>query len=182
MGTTVCSHCGADPTAPTVPPSTADVRRFVASILGGGPFTKEYELLGGRLRVELRTISQVQAEWCLRQCYLDQKEGRLQTVDDFFALLIDYRLALSILTLTVEDAPIDVGGATDELLASASSALLATTPLPGLLEAVRSLAPLGSEPIWRMLAVCYRRFASLSAGLEARAFDADFWQATALSS
>jgi hypothetical protein len=182
VGTTVppaeCPHCGHGLADPPTEPSEDDKYHFAQTVLFGAPFTRRYELLGGRLKVSFRTLSTTSADLCLRQCGLDTAAGELKTLNEFVPRLISYRMAAALASVWVDDVEYDVAGPADQMLAEARQKV-DLTPLPALLRAVRSMKPLDQEPVWRLLQVQYQRFARLAAVLEARADDPNFWQAAA---
>lgn len=178
-----CQHCGwlLDNEEGEKPTKT-DAFLFVQSLLSGSPYEKEYSLLGDKLRIIYRTLPVEVSDMCLRQCALDTATEKLRTQDEFFTSLMNYRLSVSIKAIIVDKVEYEIGSSVDDHIANNKEILGKSTPLGELLPTLRSMAPLNQEPIWRLVGRAYQRFNAAISFLEARADDADFYQAIVASS
>jgi len=178
-----CKHCGwILSNEVTEKPTKNDTFLFVQALLGGKPFEKEYSLFSDKLQIKYRTIPVDLGDMCLRQCALDTASDKIKTQDEFFNYLANYRLIASIHSLKVNEVEHAVGESVDDYITQNKEELGKKTPLAELLPSLRSLAPLNQEPVWRMVVKNYQRFSALVNFLEARADDADFYQAIDASS
>lgn len=59
----------------------ADKERFLASLLGGIPFTKTFELFGGKVSVTFQTLTCRQQEETSKQCWLDSNHEVTMVTD-----------------------------------------------------------------------------------------------------
>jgi hypothetical protein len=160
--------------APAEPEITAaDKMLYVQAILGMGSkrFCREYDFFGGRLKATFRTLTVAESERCLEQCSADTKEGKILTIDDFYRLHFDYRLCLSLHSLVINDAPIDVATSVDRALAEHPPG---PGLLPRILEGLHKDESLCSESIWRLLGQTAQQFNRLVLAIEKKSADPDF--------
>ena len=177
---THCQHCGWNLEIEDSKPSANDSFVFVQAVLAGLPFTKEYEFLGGKLRVEFRTIDTKYGDMCLRQCGYNVAEGKSKTQDEFFVDLLNYRLVFGLHSLVVNDLEHDISGSVDAYVEANPEVLGKSTPLPGMLKIIQDLKPLNQEAIWRIIGNTFQKFNKLTSAVEARADDSDFWKTIAV--
>ena len=133
--------------------------------------------MGGKLKVEFRTIDTKFSDMCLRQCGYNVAEGKSKTQDEFFVDLLNYRLVFGLHRIGINDVEHDISGSVDEYVESNPETLGKATPLPALLKLIQELKPLNQEAIWRIVGNAFQRFNKLTSAVEARADDPDFWKA-----
>lgn len=96
---TNCPHCDWPLSMPDIPePSNIDKQAFLQSILGQKPFVKEYDLLGGALRVTFRTLTSKELDVVFAQAAYDRQQHNLSEID-FWEKVNRYRLYLQLLKL-----------------------------------------------------------------------------------
>jgi hypothetical protein len=174
---THCPHCQWELSVPDpTTPSGDDEATFTVTLLGGQRFVKEYSFLGGRLRASFRSLTSAQDGRVAAQLSNDQRDGRVNNLDDLFRLGLAYRLALSLDVLTVVGQPMTIGRAVDDFLERPPKEVLEAggSLLPELVEKLQAKEPLSAAPVWNMLADACRRFMALERALQDRAYRPGF--------
>lgn len=180
-----CPHCGWDLSIPEiVEPSHDEKMTFLASMLGGQTFSKTFNLLGGQLVIELRTLTTQEIDEIYRQAFRDRENGVIGTDAEFWERVNRMRLYLQLLafrsTTRNRDMP---NGFTPESNPNAHSfwEFPADTLRDQKLPAVEKWLltnVLTNESINRVLQIHCNRFNRLVSRLEAMVDNADFWKAT----
>jgi hypothetical protein len=180
-----CPHCGWDQTMRDgIEVTNADKDGFLWSILGGPEkrFIKQFELLGGKVLVEFRTLSSRESDMTVLQISHDHRAGRLFGDVNWFQRWMDYRLAFGLASLTLAgkqgkvyvgpdslddvdyDRPVDENGKE-----------LPGTPLPALWDYVES-NHLHNESLRKAVSLAYTGFTDLVKKMEANYSNPDFWR------
>ena len=100
---THCPHCSWDLRLVDIPdPDDTDKISFLASFLGSKPWRKTYALLGGRMSLELRSLTVQEIDACYRQVERDVKAERVRpTFGDRMEALNRYTACLQIRRVTL---------------------------------------------------------------------------------
>jgi len=155
--------------------SDADKEDFLATLLGGNRFTRDYELAGGRMVVRLRSLLADENFLIQRQLLLDQNAGEIFSEAEWFLRLSEYRLVCSL------EAIIDSNGKPTMLnpvLADVKFTPPADQPNQTALPTARQLIntkALAHEVTRRLISTHLRRFQRLVEALEAMALEPSFW-------
>lgn len=156
--------------------SDQDRQNFLAATLGGKPFQKVFEMLGGSLQITIRSLQYAEVDACYRQCYDDRNNNQIANTNDFIEQLNRYRLCLQLVEIrSGEDLirfpeSLEAWGGTGD-----------HQSLPAIFEQVFGDA-LKSETMTRMVTKCMARFNRVLARLEANCDNENFWKATGSSS
>ena len=168
-----CPNCSWDLRSDDVIEITdQDRQNFLAATLGGKPFQKLFEMMGGQLQVTLRSLQYNEVDACYRQCYDDRTNNQISNANDFIEQLNRYRLCLQLVEvrsgedlITFPESLTAWGGTGDY------------QSLPGILDQVFNDA-LRSETMMRMVTKCMAKFNRIIARLEANCDNENFWKAT----
>lgn len=176
-----CQHCGwrRDVPEPSTQPAIEDRRDFLQALLGGIRYKKAYSFLGGQLRVVFRTLTTAEADMAFLQAAIDNS----QTAGDddaggearFMRTLTDYRLCLSIDSLTRPDGVEEMPSGLDDWQ---------TDPPPKGQTKLRQILPyiyehvLPIESARRVVGSQFFLFQRQVELMEAHILDSDFWTAT----
>jgi hypothetical protein len=100
-GERLCRRClhPVDHPSPVVV-TEADKEAYIESLLGDYPMTKTYEVLRGRLKVTVRVLTIDEWDLLWKQCYADERLGRVATAVERVDNLARYRTALQIVRLS----------------------------------------------------------------------------------
>lgn len=187
-----CPQCGWDLKRPTDPePEYAEKMAYLATVvLGDGrPYTREFDLLGGRLRLTFRTLTTRETDAIYRQAAKDHRDGLINDAE-VFEQIQRYRMYLSLRKARGDAAGTDRPGLDADLPdgldpASAPNADAHWAPAGGaaedLLRRVEDLvlrAVLNNESLTRLAYQACARFNREVARLEGAAANPDFWKAT----
>lgn len=170
----ICAHCGwpidsMDNCAPT----RSDKQIFVAAVLGQKRFIKEYDLLGGQMRISFRSLTVAENDLVIKQMIQDWNDGKISGPAHSVAEATKYQLALALNYVETHSGPL-VLHVLDEYDYDEPEK---GTILPDIVEYVYSTA-IPNEPIRRIVAKAYSHFVETVSKLEAMAETADFWKAT----
>lgn len=174
-----CPRCGWDMRQKfEVDVTDRDKEDFVACLLGNTRFKRKYELMGGRLVVVLRSLLADETKTIYRQLVLDQDANRIKTEGEWFAQMMDYRLACSIESLADKKGRhiAIVPEMNDVVFTPAKDS--PDTALVGLLDYVNKKA-LAQEVTKRLVGAHLRQFQRLVEALEAMALEPSFWNGIA---
>lgn len=155
--------------------SDADKEDFLATLLGGNRFTRDYELAGGRMVVRLRSLLADENFLIQRQLLLDQNAGEIFSEAEWFLRLAEYRLVCSL------EAIIDSSGKPTMLNPVLADVKFTPpedqpnqTALPTARQFINTKA-LAHEVTRRLISTHLRRFQRLVEALEAMALEPSFW-------
>ncbi len=155
--------------------SEADKEDFLATLLGGNRFTRDYELAGGRMVVRLRSLLADENFLIQRQLLLDQNAGEIFSEAEWFLRLSEYRLVCSL------EAIIDSSGKPTMLNPVLADVKFTPpedqpnqTALPTARQFINTKA-LAHEVTRRLISTHLRRFQRLVEALEAMALEPSFW-------
>jgi len=172
-----CPRCGWDMRQKfDVEITDRDKEDFVACLLGNTRFKKKYELLGGRMVLTLRALLSEENKMIYKQLVLDQAAERIKTEGEWYAQLIEYRLACSVESIA------DKSGKIISLVPELEE--IGTiypkrerpddTPLVAALSFVNTKV-LAQEVTKRLVGTHLRQFQRLVEALEAMALEPSFW-------
>lgn len=169
-----CPHCGWDQkNIDPETPSDTDKLNFLQSTLGQTRFYKEYDLMGGHVKVAFRTLTSEEADMCYTQAALDAEAGLINDFGKYLRTLADYRLCLGLFRL-------DTGRYKHELPDMDGY----KTDMPGKKETkLKQIVPhiydkvLVQEPIRAACAAAFHRFQRMTELLVAHVDDPNFWSA-----
>lgn len=176
-----CPRCGWDMQQKfEVTVTDRDKEDFVACLLGNTRFKKKYELLGGRLVLKLRALLSEENKMIYKQLLVDQTAERIKTEGEWYAQLVEYRLACSVESLTDQDGkPIAIVPELHELGAIyTNKELPEDTPLVEALKFINTKV-LAQEVTKRLVGTHLRQFQRLLEALEAMALEPSFWNGIA---
>lgn len=96
-----CPHCGWDlKKQDDIVITKEDKRTYVAALTTGQRFVKTYQFFDGALSVTFRGLTAVEAELVIRQLYIDNANGKLNSPPEFYKKTREYRLALALASIT----------------------------------------------------------------------------------
>ncbi len=171
-----CPHCGWDThIKETADISEEDRQSFYMSILGGGRFYKDVNILGQAVTVRLRTITTAEADMALQQTSYDFRDGLIPDQGEFYRVYSNYRLALSIERVSTPAKITDIPVIADIEWDKPEIGEPAQTPIP-VLENWLHDNVLTSESLRRIIGMEHQRFQRIVEKLEARVHDPDFWE------
>ena len=148
---------------------------FLATLLGGSRFSRDYELAGGKMVVRLRSMLADENFLVQRQLLLDQNDGEILTEAEWFIRMGDYRMACSLESITDSSGKVIVANpALQDLQFTPPADKPTQTALVLALKQVNSKA-LAHEVTRRLVLVHLRKFQRLIEALEAMALDPSFW-------
>lgn len=172
-----CPRCGWDMRQKfEVEITDRDKEDFVACLLGNTRFKKRYELLGGRLVLTLRALLSEENKLIYQQLVVDQRVERVRTEGEWYARLIDYRLACSVESLADGNGkPIAIVPELHEMPPFKDKKQYDDdTALVGMLDFINNKV-LAQEVTKRLVSTHQRQFQRLLEALEAMALDPSFW-------
>lgn len=142
-------------------------------------FMKSYSLMGGRIELIYRAPRMKAVESVWTQVKVDQLNGKIVTVDDFWRVVYEYQMVLGLQQVKVGGQTIDVAEQVDSVLADPQDTIeeVGATPLPYLLRTLQEQAPFSSESCWRLVYANWRKFDKLVKAMEVKMDDESFCQA-----
>ena len=172
-----CPRCGWDMRQKfDVEITDRDKEDFVACLLGNTRFKKQYKLLGGRLVLTMRALLSEENKMIYKQLVVDQAAERIKTEGEWYAQLIEYRLACSVESLhDGSGKPISIVPELHELEAIyPQKERPEDTPLVAAYKHVNNKV-LAQEVTKRLVGTHLRQFQRLVEALEAMALEPSFW-------
>lgn len=171
-----CPHCGWDLSRPPPSlPNDADKREYLASVvLAGDRFRRTISLIGGKLKVGLRSLQFTESELVLTQLGADFRAGRLQGDGEWIKHWTEYRMALMVEFVEVAGQ----GRLPLVNLDTAGLGMPGETAMPNMLTHMREKT-FPNEQIYRKVRTATTEFHSLLETLEARMDDESFWEGIA---
>jgi hypothetical protein len=170
-----CPRCGWDMRQKfEINPTDRDKEDFIATLLGGARFKKNYELFGGKVTITFRSLLAEENKLIYRQLVLDQQKNKVATEAEWFVQMMDYRLACSLETIADRKGKVIAAiPAMEEMTWEGNSDEPLATPLPKQLDLVNK--HLAQEATRRLVGTHLRQFQRLLEGLEAMALEPSFW-------
>ena len=155
--------------------SDADKEDFLVTLLGGNRFTRDYELVGGRMVVRLRSLLADENFLIQRQLLLDQNAGEIFSEAEWFLRMSEYRLACSLeAILDGTGKPIVLNPVLADVKFTPPEDKPNQTALPTARQFVNTKA-VAHEVTRRLISTHLRRFQRLVEALEAMALEPSFW-------
>lgn len=171
-----CPRCGWDMAQKyDVEVTENDKEDFLITVLGGGRFKRDYELMGGKMILRFRSMLADENFLVQRQLLLDQNENGILSEAEWFVKLFEYRMACSL--EAVYDAnkkPIMLVPELHEFKVESKPDKPNQTPLVAARDYVHSKV-LAHEVTRRLAAAHLRRFQRLVESMEAMALEPSFW-------
>lgn len=154
-----------------------DKENFLATILGGTRFKKEYSILKGRYQIVFRSLLAEENKKIHRQLVLDRNDNQIFSDTEWFLKFFEYRLACSIDTVLVDGKPIAVVPTLDDLTAEKLPVKTDDPTLPGLIRLHNYVIKevFSAEITRRLVGKHFREFQRLYEALEAMALEPNFW-------
>jgi hypothetical protein len=153
-----------------------DKEDFVAVLLGNTRFKKKYELLGGRMIVTLRSLLAEETRMIYKQLVVDQQEKRVNTEGEWYAQLLEYRLACSVEQVTDKvGKPLHIVPELCDIPVQPDTEHPNDTPLVAMSNYVNT-AVLAQEVTKRLVGTYLRQFQRLVEALESMALEPSFWE------
>jgi hypothetical protein len=164
----------AKPPDPVV--SDQDKRVFVASLIGGQPFCKEYTLYGGELTVVFAAGDLKDVDLAYQQAATDAQMGRV-TPEMVIARLFDYQLLLSLQKLSSEHGKLELQEKAQQVRDGMGPKWIIgqDTGLVDLYDECQKEPMLRNQGVWRALVNQFQSFLVLNRFLESKAPDPSFW-------
>lgn len=171
-----CPRCGWDMRQKyDVNVTDRDKEDFVACLLGNTRFKRTFEILGGKLKVTLRALLTEETKAIYKQLIIDQQQGVVNSEAEWFAQMMDYRLACSVESLADKDGKlISVVPEMAEMPFTPDKDNPLATPLAATLDYVNTKV-LAQEVTKRLVGTHLRQFQRLVEALEAMALEPSFW-------
>jgi hypothetical protein len=171
-----CPRCGWDMQQKfDVEVTDRDKEDFLVTILGSSRFTRRFELMGGKIVLEFRSMLADENFDVQRQLLLDQNDGLILSEAEWFLRLFEYRMACSL--AAVYDAngkPLVIVPQLSDFKFDVNPDKPNQTALPAAREFVHSKA-LAHEVTRRLAATHLRKFQRLVEAMEAMALEPSFW-------
>lgn len=171
-----CPRCGWDMQQKfDVDVTDRDKEDFLVTILGGSRFTRRFELMGGKIVLEFRSMLADENFDVQRQLLLDQNDGLILSEAEWFLRLFEYRMACSL--AAVYDAngkPLVIVPQLSDFKIEINPDKPNQTALPAAREFVHAKA-LSHEVTRRLAATHLRKFQRLVEAMEAMALEPSFW-------
>jgi hypothetical protein len=155
----------------------ADKELFVAAVLGGKRFLKNYTLMGGRYEVKFRSLLAEENKQIHRRMLLDQKRDEFQSDTEWFLRFFEYRLACSVEAVIADNKVIATVPELDEVSALELPNKTDDKELDPLVRLRNYVVAdiLKTEITRRLVSNQFREFQRLYESLEAMALEPSFW-------
>lgn len=154
-----------------------DKENFLATILGGTRFKKEYSILNGRYQIVFRSLLADENKKIHRQLMAENNAGEFFSDTEWFLKFFEYRLACSVETVIADGKPVAVIPTLDELSAENLPTKTDDPALPGLIRLYNYVIKevFSAEITRRLVSKQFREFQRLYEALEAMALEPNFW-------
>jgi hypothetical protein len=132
-------------------------------------------ILNGELTVTFRTLTADESSLVLQQLSYDQRNGKVNTQGDYWMMLMDYRLCISVAQITASDgrAIVEIPPLADIPYDGTIDGRPETALVPML--AWFNKAAVANEFTRRMIGQQQRQFQRIVETLEAQATEPSFW-------
>lgn len=152
-----------------------DKEDFLATLLGGARFKRDYKLVGGKMIVRLRSMLADENFLVQRQLLLDQQAGEILSEAEWFLRMAEYRMACSLEAILDGDGKAIVANPElNDVPFTPPADKPTQTVLYSMRQTVNTKA-LSHEVTRRLIAVHLRKFQRLVEALEAMALEPSFW-------
>jgi hypothetical protein len=171
-----CPRCGWDMQQKyDVEVTDKDKEDFLATLLGGSRFRRDYELAGGKFTLRLRSMLADENFAVQRQLLLDQNDGLILSEAEWFLRMTEYRMACSLEAIyDGNKKPVVIAPELHEYKIEPNPDKPNQTALPAARDFVHSKA-LAHEVTRRLAATHLRKFQRLVEAMEAMALEPSFW-------
>lgn len=173
---TKCNHCGWNSDiVDNIKPTSIDKQNFVATILSQKRFTKEYSLLGDKVKVIFRTLTVNENDAVLKQLMKDWNDGKISGPAHSIAEATKYQMVLSLFSIDTAVGAITLPEFNDydQLMGEGE-----VTIVPSVVSYIYDKA-LPTESVRRIVGKAYGSFMDTVSKLEVMAETPDFWQVIA---
>jgi hypothetical protein len=172
-----CPRCGWDMRQKfEVEITDRDKEDFLATMLGNSRFRKEYELMGGKLKVVFRSVLAEENKLIYRQLLIDQQESRVSSEAEWVNQLMDYRLVCSLESITTgKGIPLAILPELKDVVFEADKKRPLATPLEAQLAELNKTS-LSQEVTRRLINLHLRQFQRLVEAMEAMTLEPSFWE------
>lgn len=176
---TQCGHCGRDPRQGMfTEPSGLDRQVYMAAMLGGKPFTKEYTFFGGKMKATYRELSTREIDLIFKCCHGMQMRDELKGLTEMTEQLYRFRLCLQLQRIVLDGVATEFAESFDDWQYDAE--IDDSDKLIQIEQYVRTTA-MSHESVFRVLSMQCVKFGSLVSVLESNVTNSDFWEPTAPS-
>lgn len=152
-----------------------DKEDFLATLLGGSRFRRDYQIAGGKMVVRLRSMLADENFLVQRQLLLDQQAGEILSEAEWFVRMAEYRMACSLEGIFDGDGKAVVANPElKDVPFTAPADKPTQTVLPVMRQNVNTKA-LAHEVTRRIVSVHLRKFQRLVEAIEAMALEPSFW-------
>lgn len=150
-----------------VVPSEIDKQTFIAAIITNGRFTKTYSLLGGKIQLELQSLTAEDVAIIQDHLTLQVRAGRIAGNDEYILHMHECRLLYSVKTVRTAN----------QLLYSYIQPAPQTAGQQTAITTLREQfdANVKAEPLRRIIGTTHSQFQRLVELLETMVGDPDFW-------
>jgi HPt (histidine-containing phosphotransfer) domain-containing protein len=171
-----CPRCGWDMQQKfDVEVTDTDKEDFLATLLGGERFRRDYELAGGKMRVRFRSMLADENFLVQRQLLLDQANKEIFSEAEWFLRMAEYRMACSLEGVyNGEGKPIMLNSELHDVQFTPPEHQPTQTALPTARQNINTKV-LAHEVTRRLVANQLRKFQRLIEALEAMALEPSFW-------
>lgn len=170
-----CKNCNHKTDQDPIEVTAEDKKNFLAMMIGGGLFMKQYELFGGQVQVTFRALTRAELDMAITQAGCDVQAGIVPNNSDFFRVAQNYEMVLSLRQIrSANGHQNDFPSSLDDVEVDPPEA---GQPRQTKLKdyAPHVFAQIGSASMLRLTAMLYGRFYSTVRRLEENCFNADFW-------
>ena len=155
-----------------------DKEAFIAITLGNERFKKTFELMGGKYKVQFRSLLAEENTVIHHQLLIDQRDGHFLSDTEWFLRMFEYRLACSMGDVTIDGRLVASIPELDTVSAKTELPNKGDDPTKAAVVRLREYALVGvlrNEITRRLVGNQFRMFQRLYETLEAMALEPNFW-------
>jgi hypothetical protein len=156
----------------------ADKEAFIAITLGNERFKKTFELMGGKYKVQFRSLLAEENTVIHHQLLIDQRDGHFLSDTEWFLRMFEYRLACSMGEVTIDGRLVADIPELDTVSDKTELPNKGDDPKKPAVVRLREYALVGvlrNEVTRRLVGNQFRMFQRLYETLEAMALEPNFW-------
>ena len=155
-----------------------DKEAFIAITLGNERFKKTFELMGGKYKVQFRSLLAEENTIIHHQLLIDQRDGHFLSDTEWFLRMFEYRLACSMGAVTIDSKLVADIPELDTVSDKTELPNKGDDPKKPAVTRLREYALVGvlrNEVTRRLVGNQFRMFQRLCETLEAMALEPNFW-------